>query len=210
MSTRLIAVATAAMDATSLARFWSRALDRPATDDGRGGAVVRPGRTDGVALWFEPSARPKSAKNRMHLDLPGGPGEVRRLLALGAARADIGQGDVPWEVLADPEGNEFCVLPDAVADDRPAQICLDAADPGVQGPFWSAATGWEPFDESPLAVRMRASSGTGPALVMGPPAAPKHAPNRLQPVLAASPGDAASVGAFTDPEGNEYRVVEDG
>ncbi|MFG1609127.1 VOC family protein [Actinoplanes sp. NPDC049265] len=66
------------------------------------------------------STRPSSdpqilGKNRLHLDLtpgPDGPGaEVERLLALGARRADVGQtGDESWTVLADPEGNEFCVV----------------------------------------------------------------------------------------------------
>jgi len=87
-----------ALDVAALERFW-----REATGD----------RTDGLQLRFEPSSRPKSGKNRLHLDLAGGPdwqAEVERLLALGAARIDIGQGDVPWDVLADPEGNEFCVL----------------------------------------------------------------------------------------------------
>ena len=57
----------------------------------------------------------KIAKNRLHLDLaPPADGdqqaEVDRLLSLGAARVDIGQGDVAWVVMADPGGNEFCVL----------------------------------------------------------------------------------------------------
>jgi hypothetical protein len=56
----------------------------------------------------------KTVKNRLHIDVnpidSTRPEEVERLLALGATRADIGQGDVPWTVLHDPEGNEFCVL----------------------------------------------------------------------------------------------------
>lgn len=57
----------------------------------------------------------KTLKNRLHLDLAPGPdddqeAEVRRLEALGAVRVNVGQGDVTWVVLADPEGNEFCVL----------------------------------------------------------------------------------------------------
>jgi len=57
----------------------------------------------------------KTLKNRLHLDLAPGPdddqeAEVRRLEALGAVRVNDGQGDVTWVVLADPEGNEFCVL----------------------------------------------------------------------------------------------------
>ena len=57
----------------------------------------------------------KRGKNRLHLDLAPYPDgdratEVARLIALGARSVDIGQGDVPWAVLADPDGNEFCVL----------------------------------------------------------------------------------------------------
>jgi hypothetical protein len=58
----------------------------------------------------------KTVKNRLHIDLAPGPDddhatEVARLEKLGARRVDIGQGDaVPWIVMADPEGNEFCVL----------------------------------------------------------------------------------------------------
>jgi predicted enzyme related to lactoylglutathione lyase len=57
----------------------------------------------------------KRGKNRLHMDVRPAPGgdtgaEAERLIALGATRIDIGQGDVPWIVLADPEGNEFCVL----------------------------------------------------------------------------------------------------
>jgi hypothetical protein len=65
-------------------------------------------------LVFVAVPEAKTVKNRLHLDLRPVNGvheaEVERLLVLGARRADVGQGDVPWVVLADPEGNEFCVL----------------------------------------------------------------------------------------------------
>jgi len=68
----------------------------------------------GTALTFVKVPEPKTVKNRVHLDLRpfrcDQDEEVARLLALGATHVDIGQGDVPWVVLADPEGNEFCVL----------------------------------------------------------------------------------------------------
>jgi predicted enzyme related to lactoylglutathione lyase len=67
-----------------------------------------------LLLVFVPVSEKKTGKNRIHLDVsPVGCGrdeEVARLEALGACRVDIGQGDQPWVVLADPEGNEFCVL----------------------------------------------------------------------------------------------------
>jgi hypothetical protein len=63
-----------------------------------------------LAFLREPAS--KTAKNRLHIDLnPAGQEvEVRRLVALGATRIDIGQGDPEWVVMADPEGNEFCIL----------------------------------------------------------------------------------------------------
>jgi len=65
-------------------------------------------------LVFVPVPEGKSVKNRLHLDIRPVDGshdaEVRRLIGLGARPADVGQGAAPWAVLADPEGNEFCVL----------------------------------------------------------------------------------------------------
>jgi hypothetical protein len=69
-------------------------------------------------LTFVPVPEAKSGKNRLHIDVnPIGCNqdeEVERLLGLGARRVDIGQGERSWVVLADPEGNEFCVLRDRV------------------------------------------------------------------------------------------------
>ena len=67
-----------------------------------------------LCLVFVPVPDTKSVKNRIHLDVsPVGcerDEEVARVEALGATRADVGQGEQPWVVVADPEGNEFCVL----------------------------------------------------------------------------------------------------
>ena len=67
-----------------------------------------------VALVLVPE--PKTVKNRVHVDLTpidrAQPNEVERLVALGASRVDIGQRETPWVVMADPEGNEFCVMPE--------------------------------------------------------------------------------------------------
>jgi predicted enzyme related to lactoylglutathione lyase len=174
----------------------------------------------GVALRFVPAGGPKRAKNRLHLDLTGGPdqaAEVARLRDLGAVPADIGQGDVPWQVLADPEGNEFCVLPRPEAPPGLGAICLDAAGPDTQSAFWAAATGWAVTDRGDWGVRLSPPAGQdGPALVMGPPAAPKPAPNRLRFVLAAEDQQTGAArllaagatrlgpGLFADPEGNEF------
>jgi hypothetical protein len=212
--TRLSAVVMRAPDSASLREFWTRAL----------GADAVAGRAGGVALEFVAAPGPKTGKNRVHLDLRGGPGELERLLAAGAARVDIGQGpDVGWEVLADPAGNEFCLQSGDEAGLRWSALCQDAGDPAAQSRFWAAATGWSVFREGEWGVAMREPGrADGLMLVMGPPVAAKSGPNRLYPILTANQGSTAEVEAsrlvaegatragalLLDPEGNELRVVE--
>ncbi|MBJ7454082.1 MAG: VOC family protein [Blastococcus sp.] len=96
--------------------FWSRALDWPLVWDQDQETAIRSPHGGPKITWGGPPVRQKAPKNRLHLDLaPDGDqqAEVDRLLALGATRVDVGQGDVPWVVLADPDGNEFCVLESA-------------------------------------------------------------------------------------------------
>ena len=95
-----------------LGRWWAEALGWVVVDDGPEVVEIRATPEQLPGLLFVPSSEPKQTKNRMHLDVrPGDQAAgVERLLALGAAKVDIGQQGVPWVVLADPEGNEFCVL----------------------------------------------------------------------------------------------------
>jgi predicted enzyme related to lactoylglutathione lyase len=104
-----------AHDPAALARFWAAALDWPILFEAEDEVMIAPfdERHPGVyPMLFNRNADIKSVKNRWHFDLaPTDPdAEVARLEGLGARRADIGQGDVDWIVMADPEGNEFCVL----------------------------------------------------------------------------------------------------
>ena len=101
-----------ARDPVGLGRWWTEALRWEVVNDDPAEFEIRPRADRLPGLIFEPIDEPKRAKNRLHLDLRPDDqvAEVERLLALGASRVDIGQGDVPWVVLADPEGNEFCVL----------------------------------------------------------------------------------------------------
>ncbi len=95
--------------------FWSQTLGWPLVwDQDQETAIQSPAGGTKIA-WGGPPERAKTRKNRMHFDLapPAGgdqQAEVDRLVSLGAARIDIGQGDVSWVVMADPGGNEFCVL----------------------------------------------------------------------------------------------------
>jgi len=118
MSARFYSIVVDAADPKALGRWWAQALNWEVTladDDevdvasGRGpdGKEIEP------FLTFVQVPGAKAGKNRLHIDLAPDDrdAEVARLLALGATRADVGQGgEVTWVVLADPEGNEFCVL----------------------------------------------------------------------------------------------------
>ncbi|HYZ90878.1 MAG TPA: VOC family protein [Actinomycetota bacterium] len=100
----------------AVGRFWSEATGWPIVYDKDGDLAIRHPSGRGPFITFGPPIESiKTAKNRLHLDIaPPADGdldaEVDRLISLGASRVDIGQGDVPWVVLADPDGNEFCVL----------------------------------------------------------------------------------------------------
>jgi hypothetical protein len=103
-----------AHDPMALGLWWLEALRWVIVNDDPNEFEIRP-RTDRLpGLMFQAINDAKQIKNRVHLDFrpEDQHAEVERLIALGASHVDIGQGDVPWVVLADPEGNEFCVLGD--------------------------------------------------------------------------------------------------
>lgn len=95
--------------------FWSAALGWPLVwDQDQETAIQSPAGGSKMA-WGGPPVAPKTGKNRLHLDIAppadqDQQAEVDRLVSLGATRIDIGQGDASWVVMADPDGNEFCVL----------------------------------------------------------------------------------------------------
>jgi hypothetical protein len=108
-----------AADPVGLARWWASALgwrlawEPEGADDEE--VEIEPGDGSATHWLFVPVSEGKTVKNRVHPDLrpPDGSSqqaELERLLALGARPVDVGQGDVTWHVLADPEGNEFCLL----------------------------------------------------------------------------------------------------
>jgi hypothetical protein len=120
MTSRVIAVAVDCHDPYRLAAFWARALGRARPRpwrDPRGTEYVQLDPVDGdpCTVLFQPVPEPRAGKNRLHLDIAPPAGldqadEVARLVGLGATVLAV-EGDLPWVTLADPEGNEFCVLP---------------------------------------------------------------------------------------------------
>jgi len=129
MASKFTELAIDCADPSGLARFWCSVLNYEVQDEDDGIVTIGPPvAPDGQhhlgpvppTLTFAHVPEGKTVKNRLHLDVSPTDREqdeeVRRLLGLGARHADVGQGpDVSWVVLADPEGNEFCVL----ADRRP-------------------------------------------------------------------------------------------
>ncbi|WP_344736814.1 VOC family protein [Pseudonocardia petroleophila] len=211
-----------------LARFWTAALGAEpiTTEPDLVEARLRIGDDLFLDLCFPRVTAPSDAPARLHPDLAGGarPQDVvRRLLDLGAEPADIGQGDVPWTVLTDPEGNAFCVLAEHERDTGPiAALPLDSADPGRDAAFWAGITGWVPAG----ATALRHPSGVGPLLQLWPEPEPKRGKNRLHLDVRPDAGDGDVVdrvlrsGGTTsgapsdhpwrvcaDPSGNEFCVL---
>jgi hypothetical protein len=123
MTSKFTELAIDCADPNRLARFWCSVLDYEVQSEDDGivsiGSPLFPEDKNPVgpvppALTFARVPEAKTVKNRLHMDVNPTDREqdeeVRRLLDLGARRADVGQRDVSWVVLADPEGNEFCVL----------------------------------------------------------------------------------------------------
>ncbi len=154
MATRLVHMVIDAHDTSRLAQFWAAALGWEVGIDDPAEASVWPGGFEypgpgALPLVFVPVPEPeaKVVKNRIHLDLATQSVAhqeelVRRVRHLGAVPVDIGQGDVPWAVLADPEGNEFCVLEPGRSTATPGPLPLSSSTARSRLP--SATSGWWP------------------------------------------------------------------
>ena len=243
MATRAVHLVIDAANPAKLAAFWAAVLGwEIAADESDEVVAVEPAGFDypspaAMPLVFVPVQDTKTVKNRVHLDLSSSSpqdqvAQIERALALGAERADIGQGDVPFEVLADPEGNEFCILEprDTYSDARPvAAIVLDCAHPDALVPFWARATGWDVHKTLPNFASLRAPGGTGPFLELLQVPDAKTTKNRLHVDVAPLAGGDTEAEArgleeagaarvdirqgdvswvvLTDPEGSEFCVL---
>lgn len=228
-----------AQDGEMLASFYEELLGWPRLFSDASGVALVPslppvlGR--GFLLYTEHTTGPKRFKNRAHLDLRGADQEamVARALELGASRVDIGQGEVSWEVLADPEGNEFCILGSSAAAPEVEAWALDANDVEAQARFWSELLGWEEVDRDEDSVQLRDPDGEAHDLLILWTPDPKRGKNRVHPDLFpdADPEDEvarerevervldlgatrADIGqgdvpwaVMADPEGNEFCIL---
>jgi hypothetical protein len=228
---RLENVVWDARDPHRLGNFWAVALGAEVITDEPDLVEARLHLADDVFLdlCFQRVAEPSTSPARLHPDLAGGARQqevVQRLLDLGAEHADIGQGDVPWTVLADPEGNAFCVMEDRAVyrDTGPiAALPLDSADPERDAAFWAEVTGWV---LAPGTTTLRHPAGVGPLLELCSEPEPRRGKNRLHLDVRPGPGDdgitdrvlergaTALTGpsehawrVFADPSGNEFCIL---
>jgi hypothetical protein len=171
-----------ALEPQRLGRFWEAVVGGERLTDEPDAFETRLAIADGpvLDLCFQRVLEPPAGSPRLHLDLSVGAGqadEVDRLLGLGARHLDIGQREVPWVVLADPEGNPCCVMPERAvyAGSGPiAALPLDSADPDPDAEFWAWLTGW--VEVAGVAPRsLRHPSLRGPLLEMCPERAAKDA-----------------------------------
>jgi predicted enzyme related to lactoylglutathione lyase len=237
MTSKLHALCFGANDPRGLARFWGGVLRWESADDALDGVVLLPSDDTGFRLRFVATQEPKAGPNQMHFDLTSQSLEdqqatVARVLELGGRHLDIGQlPDVKHVVLADPEGNEFCVIEPgnnfladcgfigALSSDGSQQV----------GYFWSKALDWPLVWDENEETAIRSPHG-GPKIAWGgPPVNPKLGTNRLHFDLA-PPADGdqqaevdrlVSLGAtrvdaakddagrvpMLDPDGNEFWLL---
>ncbi|MCF3119639.1 VOC family protein [Streptomyces arenae] len=242
MATRLVQIHVKAADDIVVGRFWAQALGWGMSSEGPGVTNLEPedfDYPDPVAVCIDVVAdpNPKTVKNRVHVDLATTSAAHRaeltaRLQGLGATPVDIGQGDVPWTVLADPDGNEFCVLEprEIYRDTGPmAAVVVDCLDPRAMARFWGEAMDWTVHELGDDQARLRSAQGVGPYLEFLRTPDAKTVRNRVHLDLRPYPGDdqeaevarlralgatPADVGqgdvpwtVLADPEGNEFRVL---
>ena len=187
MTCRLVALCVDAQDPLRLAGFWAALLDWVTVDAAEDGIELLPSDDTGFRIRFPPTHEPKVGQNRMHFDLTSTSLDhqqqtVAKALGLGGRHIDVGQRpDEAHVVLADPEGNEFCVIEPGnsfLADCGfiGALACDGSQDVGY---FWSETLGWPLVWDQDEETAIRSPHG-GPKITWGgPPLMPKTGNNRL-------------------------------
>jgi hypothetical protein len=219
VAARLLALSVDAHVPQAQAAFWASLLGRPA--DGR---VVRWSEDPELELRFVPGATGKTQPNWIHLHLTSARPEdqertVARALALGATHLDVGQRpEEAHVVLADPEGNEFCVIEAGNRFLSGTGLLGELACDGTRdvGLFWSAALDWPLNWDQDEETSVQSPVGGTKISWGGPPVAPKTG-RRMRFDVAASEDEVArlvalgasrlSAGALDDPDGNEFTVT---
>ena len=232
MPCRLVAVTFDAQAPRKLAQFWAGLLGRSVVDDA--GGVLLPGSATQVGLRFVRSGGTKVGANRVHLHLTsttaaGQRERVDAALGLGGTHLDVGQ--LPQDghvVLADPEGNELCVIEPGNAYLDGCGLLGEVACDGTRqvGLFWAGALAWPLVWDQDEETAIQSPHGGTKVAWGGPPVAPRRGRNRQRLHLTVSDGDLAvevdrlvALGAtrtgggggdeveLADPDGNEFSLT---
>lgn len=237
MTSFLVALCVDANDPDRLARFWSGVLGWERDEATHFGPALRPNDDTGFHMRFLLAQEQKTGPNQMHFDLTSGSREdqqstVARAVRLGAQHIDIGQRPEEGHVvLADPEGNEFCVIEPGNQFLADCGFLGALASDGTQqvGYFWSEVLGWPLVWDQGQETAIRSPHG-GPKITWGgPPLNPRLGRNRLHFDLAPLAGEdhqgeierLLSIGAtrldrdqrdggrvaLADPDGNEFCLL---
>ncbi|MFI7419435.1 VOC family protein [Nonomuraea sp. NPDC049684] len=223
MTSQLFAICFNAIRPSDLAQFWSGVLGWEMADGPDDDVAILPPDPSGFRVRFLPSLEPKIGQNRAHFDLTStSPDDqqqtVARALRLGGKHIDVGQRPEEGHVvLADPEGNEFCVIEAGNKFLADTGLIGALACDGTQevGYFWSEALQWPLVWDQDQETAIQSPKGGTKITWGGPPVAPKTGPNRLCFELA-TPTDAdreaeidrlLSLGATRAGEGNDGQVL---
>jgi Glyoxalase-like domain len=197
MTVQLVALVLDAMAPRELAQFWAHALRWNVSEAGEGGVDLVPTDTTSFRVLFRPGAHEKVGQNRIHFDLTTTSldeqhNTVAELLAIGARHIDIGQSPSDTHVvLADPEGNEFCIIE---PDNRFLASCprlgaVNCDGTHALGRFWSDALGWPLVWDQDEETAIQALDGAGPKITWsGPPLMPTLGKERFHFHIVATPG----------------------
>jgi catechol 2,3-dioxygenase-like lactoylglutathione lyase family enzyme len=197
MTVEIVALSFAAHDPGALARFWAQVLGRELVDRGPDGPLLPADDDTGFVLAFERTQVPRRGPNQMHFDLSSAtPQEqaatVERALALGASHLDVGQlPDEEHVVLADPEGNEFCVVEagNGFLEGTGRIGCVSSDGTHRLGRFWSAALGWPLVWDHDEETAIQSPRGGSKISWGGPPLAPRSGSERLRWHVAPTKGN---------------------
>ncbi|SEG87051.1 Glyoxalase/Bleomycin resistance protein/Dioxygenase superfamily protein [Actinacidiphila yanglinensis] len=236
MTSRLFAICFNATRPSDLARFWSGVLGWESADGPDGDVAILSAGAAGFRIRFLPSQEPKIGRNRAHFDLTSASPEeqqrtVARALELGGRHIDVGQRPEDGHVvLADPDGNEFCVIEAGNTFLAGTGVIGALACDGSQevGYFWSEALRWPLVWDQDRETAIQSPDGGTKITWGGPPVAPKKGTNRLYLELAlpagadreaevdrlvslgatrtGTGGDSGNGALLLDPDGNEFSV----
>jgi hypothetical protein len=200
MTTRLVALVFDALSPTELARFWAHALRWDIREAAGAGVELVPKDATSFHVLFRPDADEKVGKNRTHLDLTTTSLDdqhdtVAELLAIGAHHVDIGQDPNDTHVvLADPEGNELCIIEptNRFLASCPRLGAVNCDGTRSLGRFFSEALRWPLVWDQNEETAIQAPDGTGPKITWsGPPLMPKSGTERFHFHIAPTSGTSA-------------------